>query len=186
MRKYYTVIAFLLFFNLTALPQSYITVTFPKGGEIFCCGGSGEAQFITWESNDSCGSVQIQLWKGGELHSIIDASEPNDGSYIFICPTWSGGSEYSIKIVSLCDTSVFDFSGTFTVGCDINIITPNGGETWETGNSQTISWNSNIGGAVKIDLYKGGSFHSTITDSTANDSSMIWTIPYNIKSRSDP
>ena len=148
MRKYYTVIAFLLFFNLTTLPQSYITVTYPKGGEIFCCDGT--TNNITWESNNPC-NVQIQLWKGGVFHSVIVVSAPNDGIYNFMCPLESGESEYSIKIVSACDTNIFDFSGTFTVGCDINsIVSPNGGETWETGSSQTITWTGSTNENVKI------------------------------------
>jgi hypothetical protein len=38
MSKFFTTIAFLLFFQLSALAQPYITVTFPNGGEVSCGG----------------------------------------------------------------------------------------------------------------------------------------------------
>ena len=59
----------------------------------------------------------------------------------------------------------------------IVIQSPNGGETFTTGSSQTISWTSGIGGDVSIELLKNGTLFTTIAASTPNDGSYSWSIP---------
>ena len=59
----------------------------------------------------------------------------------------------------------------------ITVLTPNGGESWLAGTSNTITWTSNISDDVKIELYRGGSIMYTITNSTSNSGSYLWTIP---------
>jgi FG-GAP-like repeat/Kre9/KNH-like N-terminal Ig-like domain len=59
----------------------------------------------------------------------------------------------------------------------IEITSPNGGEIWAIGGTFTIQWNDNIGNNVKIELFKGASFDSEITSSTASDGEFDWTIP---------
>ena len=60
---------------------------------------------------------------------------------------------------------------------EINVVSPNGGERWLSGTSNTITWTSNISEDVKIELYKGGSIFYTITNSTSNSGNYLWTIP---------
>ncbi len=57
------------------------------------------------------------------------------------------------------------------------LVSPNGGECWIRGNSYDINWYSGTGGDVKIELYKGGTFNSVITNSTANSGFYNWSIP---------
>jgi hypothetical protein len=57
------------------------------------------------------------------------------------------------------------------------IVSPNGGESWRAGTDQTILWTNNVSTDVKIELYKNGSFNSTITSSTSSDGSYTWNIP---------
>jgi len=60
----------------------------------------------------------------------------------------------------------------------ITVTQPNGGESWQVGTTNNIMWtSSNAGANVKIELFKGGVFNSTIVASTANDGSHLWTIP---------
>jgi len=60
----------------------------------------------------------------------------------------------------------------------ITVTDPDGGESWQRGTTQEIAWDwsGNPGSNVKIDLYKGGSFDSTIKSSTSNDGSYDWPI----------
>lgn len=60
---------------------------------------------------------------------------------------------------------------------NITIVSPNGGERWLSGTSNTINWTSNINEDVKIELYKGGSIFYTIANSTSNSGNYLWTIP---------
>ena len=180
MCKYFTTITFLLFFQINALPQPYITVISPNGGEVWCSGT------ITWEDNIP-GNVAIDLYKGGIFHSVISTSTPSDGEYAWsILGPSPSASDYKIKIISVDDSNIFDFSdSTFSFGCSINIISPNGGESWQAGSSQTIFWDSNVGRDVSIDLYKGGVLYSSISGSTPNDGTKNWDIPFTMESGSD-
>jgi hypothetical protein len=67
----------------------------------------------------------------------------------------------------------------------ITVTSPNGGESWAAGSQQFIAWNDNIAENVKIELYKGGSFNSTITSSTSSDGSYTWNIPAGTTTASD-
>ena len=67
----------------------------------------------------------------------------------------------------------------------IMVISPNGGESWLAGTSNTITWTSNISEDVKIELYRGGSFFYTIVSSTSNVGNYLWTIPDTLPSRMD-
>ena len=59
----------------------------------------------------------------------------------------------------------------------ITVVSPNGGENWLAGTSNTITWTSNISDDVKIELYKGGTIFYTIANSTSNSGNYLWTIP---------
>ncbi len=59
----------------------------------------------------------------------------------------------------------------------ITITSPNGGEEWTQGSTQTITWNDNIPEDVKIELYKSGLFLQTISPSAASTGSFVWNIP---------
>jgi hypothetical protein len=59
----------------------------------------------------------------------------------------------------------------------ITVTSPNGGESWAQGTTQTITWDAvgEMGSNVKIELLKGESA-STIKSSTSNSGSYSWTI----------
>jgi hypothetical protein len=60
----------------------------------------------------------------------------------------------------------------------ITIISPNGGETWQAGNTYAITWTSNnISSNVTIELYKNGIPVYPIETNTSNDGNTTWTIP---------
>lgn len=63
----------------------------------------------------------------------------------------------------------------------IKVARPNGGEVWKTGESRTIKWTDNIGGKVRIELYKNGGYVDTIAAQTASDGAFGWEIPRALK-----
>jgi Calx-beta domain/Ser-Thr-rich glycosyl-phosphatidyl-inositol-anchored membrane family len=71
------------------------------------------------------------------------------------------------------------------VASNITVTSPNGGESFQAGSSYNITWNDNISENAKIELYKGGSFYSSLFSSTASDGSETWTLPSNLTSGSD-
>jgi len=60
---------------------------------------------------------------------------------------------------------------------EIAVVSPNGGESWLAGTSNTITWTSNISEDVKIELYRGGTILYAIANSTSNVGNYLWTIP---------
>ena len=97
------------------------------------------------------------------------------------------GSDYSVKILSVNNSTIFDLSDNdfsiFATG--ITVISPNGGENWQNGTTHSITWTDNISEQVKIELYKGGAFHSTIVSSTFSEGSYNWDIPLGATPASD-
>ncbi|MBI9071027.1 MAG: T9SS type A sorting domain-containing protein [Melioribacteraceae bacterium] len=68
---------------------------------------------------------------------------------------------------------------------EIELITPNGGESWEKGSSHTISWTDNFTENVKIELWKADSFLENIIESTESDGSYSWTLNNSLSESSD-
>jgi hypothetical protein len=151
-----------------------IEVNAPNGGENWQIGSD---QTIIWSDN-LITNVRIELHKADVLESIISNSEESDGAYIWnINPDLEAASDYKVKILSVIDENVFDFSDndfTLSLG-EINITEPNGGELWKAGTTYQIHWSSNITSNVKLELYKGGMFNSLVVFSTGNDGTYIWT-----------
>jgi hypothetical protein len=161
-----------------------LTVTSPNGGENWL---TGTTQQITW-TDDITENVKIELYKAEAFYSTIVSSTSSDGTYDWDIP---GGtptaSDYKVKISSVDQPALFDMSNAsftiFTGGITVN--SPNGGESWTAGTIQDINWADNITEDVKIDLYKGGSFHTEINQSTTSDGRYNWTIPFDLESGND-
>ncbi|MCH7772536.1 MAG: hypothetical protein IIA49_16220, partial [Bacteroidetes bacterium] len=160
-----------------------ITLTSPNNGESWMIGSQ---QIISWIDN-LVRNVEIQLFKGGVFHSQIDNSTSSDNSFIWnISNTLEQGSDYKIKILSVNDGNIFDYSDEdFTLLSEIVVEVPNGAENWQAGTSQNVNWADNIVENVVIDLYKGGSFHSNISASIPSDGTHQWNIPFNLESGTD-
>lgn len=67
----------------------------------------------------------------------------------------------------------------------ITVVSPNGGNTLETGKSYNITWDDNFSGNVSIYLFKDDEFDRMITNSTASDGSYTWTVPTDLATGSD-
>ncbi|WP_304504099.1 lamin tail domain-containing protein [Corallococcus sp. EGB] len=60
----------------------------------------------------------------------------------------------------------------------VTVLSPNGGESWVAGSSQTITWTASGISSVKVEYSLNGSTWTTITSSTgASSGSVAWTVP---------
>ena len=161
------------------IPMPSITVLTPNGGENWT---RGTTKTINWTSTENPRSyVRIELLKPGVPNRLIIASTLNDGSHPWLIPaTQVPGDDYKIKITSTINASINDISDdNFTIpNPSITVVSPNGGENWTIGTSQTIRWNSteNPKSYVKIELLKPGTANKVIILSTLNDGSHPWPI----------
>ncbi len=130
-----------------------ITVTYPNGGEIW---NNGSRYTIRWDALGSTGSsVRIELYESLFHDQDIAGSTANDGTHIVTVPSDTAESSwYKLRILSTTNDSYSDYSdefftiapaGTETVtetepqANSITVTSPNGGEIWEPGSTQTIA-----------------------------------------------
>lgn len=69
------------------------------------------------------------------------------------------------------------------LGETLRVTSPNGGEEWAHGTTETITWVpsvATVGATVRIELLKNGLIASVLATNKANDGAMNWTIPSNI------
>ncbi|MCH9030396.1 MAG: hypothetical protein IH819_12515, partial [Bacteroidetes bacterium] len=161
-----------------------LIVTVPDGGESW---RAGTSHTINWTDNIT-GNVKIELYDNGSFDSEITPSTPGNGSFSWDIPVGtSAGTNYKVKISSVDNSSIFDFSdNNFEIfEGNITVVSPNGGESWQAGTTQTITWTDNIAENITVDLYKGGTLHSIISTSTSSDGTRNWTIPFALESGSD-
>jgi hypothetical protein len=174
--------------NYFAINLGSITVISPNGGETWYKGATYQ---ILWTDN-LCTDIRIELWKGGTFHSVIAALYPSNGSYTWTIPnvnTLVPDNDYKVKIMSFPNANntnvVYDFSDNyFTIagGYFITVTSPNGGEVWVRGSTRIIKWQDNIPWNVRIELWKGGIYHSLINASTPSNGSCYWAIPATLPS----
>ncbi|MBN1638579.1 MAG: hypothetical protein JW866_06420, partial [Ignavibacteriales bacterium] len=163
--------------------EDAITVTYPNGGEVL---NKNVSYTITWDDNLS-ENVKIDLYKGGVFDSEIISSTPSNGSYVWTIPSGlTTGTDYRIRISSSIDNLLYDESdGDFTIRDAITVNYPNGGEVLNKNVLYTITWDDNLSENVRIELYKGGVFNSTIINSTPSNGSYDWTIPIGLTTGTD-
>ncbi|MBS9770267.1 MAG: VCBS repeat-containing protein, partial [Trichodesmium erythraeum GBRTRLIN201] len=171
--------------NFTIEPNKEVNITFPSN---FTSLQTGQSYDIQWTDNID-ENVKLELYKGGSFNSTISSSTESDGSYSWAVPTSvTTGSDYQVKITSISDSSLSDFSNSnFTIKPEdfITVSSPDGGNTLELGKTYTINWSDNIDENVKLELYKAGSFFGTISSSTASNGSYSWAVPTSLTTGND-
>ncbi|MDD5466079.1 MAG: hypothetical protein PHP73_07075 [Candidatus Omnitrophica bacterium] len=161
--------------------QGSLTITAPNGGEQWTV---GSVRTITWNRVGSIPFVKLEFsTDGGTLYAPIIASTANTGSYSWTIPD-NISTTVKARVSDVNDATVNSISAAnFKIQAGFSIISPNGGEIWLVGSSQTISWSTQgTVGFVKLDYSGDGgvTFPYTITTSTANLGTYAWTVPDNV------
>ncbi len=124
--------------------ERFVTLLFPVGGEKF---PTGKTLNIMWDSAGIGSVVILVTFDGGENWSSVADSVPADDGFF----TWSvpSGVESNDCYFWISDTNDYDIRAVnntpFSItagaaGPSITVISPNGGESWEAGSSQYITW----------------------------------------------
>ncbi|UCH65009.1 MAG: T9SS type A sorting domain-containing protein [Ignavibacterium sp.] len=161
---------------------SELRVTSPNGGEIWL---TNSEKTILYVDNFST-SVKAELYKGGTFYSLIDDQDNNGVVNWFIPDSLVPDNDYKIKVTSLNDPTSFDFSDNdfSIVKGVIDITSPSGGEYWLIGERYIITWNDNIGGNFKIELYKSD-VRLDFIDDRHSGNTKNWTIPNSLQPDTD-
>ena len=145
-----------------------LTLTFPNGGESW---NRNSMRSITWSTSGSMGKLKLTLWQNGALiGTIAENRDPAAGSIHGATGAYIGGvaplgTGYTIKIEEQ-GTGVSDESnGPFSI-VKVKVNAPNGGESWQIGSTQNITWLTKIiSNNLRIVLFKNGVKVGNIVDS---------------------
>ncbi len=149
-----------------------ITLLNPNGGEKW---QQGSIQTLRWNyAGDPGTHVKIEALRGTQVLATVTSSYPiglgGSGSYNLTFPYGTPlGSDYFIKVTSTSNATYTDTSDApFTIIPPITVVSPNGGEDWQQGSTQTIQWNyiGNPGPTVKIEALRGDTVLAVISQGT--------------------
>ncbi len=160
-------------------------LTSPNGGEVWNVASS---KTITWNSSTLFSPVQIEYsTDNGATWNYVVTSTTNNGSYSWNVP-FTPTNQARVRISNTANPALNDTSDQpFTIQIPTPVITsPNGGETWYAGTSQTITWQSMtfFSNTVNIEYsLDGGITWNSVVNNQTNNGSYSWTIP-NVNSAS--
>jgi len=161
-------------------PSQTITVNSPNGGEDWQVGTS---QNITWTSSNITNvKIEYTTNNGTNWSTIISSVPSTPASYSWTIPN-TPSTQCKVRISDAADETPSDESNnTFTISSPTQTITvnsPNGGENWQVGTTQNITWTSSNITNVKIEYTtnNGTSWSTIISSVPATPASYSWTIP---------
>ena len=173
--------------DFTNEPSYALRVTLPNGGETWT---QGSLQTIRWEYHGDPGpTVNINVMKGSKVLGTIPAVPAGSGgagSYNLTLPYKAPlGSDFRVRVTSTSNATFTDTSNNpFTIGPAITVVSPNGGENYLQGSTQTINWTftDNPGPTVKIEALQGETVLAVISPATpigsGGQGSFNLTFPY--------
>ena len=170
-----------------AQPQSTVQVNLPNGGEILW---GGSAYSIRWIANNYCGINSVSLYfssDNGSSWQLLADNIDNDGTYQWNVPsmiTIQGKIRITAHITGGSDVSD-DSNNPFEIqNADpvVILISPNGGEQWETGSQQDITWTATDSDGtidhIKIEYSTNtGLTWNMIVSDTDNTGTFSWIVP---------
>ncbi len=162
------------------LPEPQIKVLEPNGGEIWLAGSTQKIEWLSENIKDV--KIAYTVNNGYEWITIED-SLPSTGFY-----EWKNIPDLNSK---LCKIRIYDaldgepwdvsdstFQITNQVSQAIEIISPNGGESWQAGTAQNITWSSV--GIKKVNLEftaNNGLTWDVIAENVPNSGAYEWNVP---------
>ncbi|MGD2091880.1 MAG: hypothetical protein PVH61_37250, partial [Candidatus Aminicenantes bacterium] len=162
----------------TIVEQRTITVNAPNGGQRWFIDFDYS---ITWTTTGSIASVMIEYSiNNGSSWSTVVSSTTNSGSYNWTIPN-TPSTNCLVRISDTSGPAVDVSNGVFTIDPfpTLTVQSPNGGQSWVEGTTQTITW-SHTGTIDNVDIEfsaNGGTSWNSIVSSTANIGSYNWIIP---------
>jgi hypothetical protein len=130
--------------------------------------------------NVSSVKLEYTTNSGAQWNSIAENID-NNGSYTWTSVPSANSSLCKVRISDMQDGTPFDISDSLftiynTVQQELVVTSPNGGEIWQAGTSQNITWSSTNIASVKIEYTTdNGLLWSTIIANTPSDGYYTWT-----------
>ena len=149
--------------------------------------GYSQAGSTVYTIGDLAPSSRYQFWLDGSTASSITGSTCSGG----ICLSDSAGSltftytggysshTFALKRLSSSTSAIADAQETTY---EIDVLTPNGGETLAEGDEYEITWESSPESQYYVDIsYLSGEEYVEIATNETNDGSYTWTVPADVE-----
>ncbi|MBI5216968.1 MAG: choice-of-anchor B family protein [Ignavibacteriae bacterium] len=166
--------------SFTIFVSVNVTVLVPNGGEIW---ESESMHQISWSyENVSNVTIEYSLDAGGTWTTIIADTSASTGTIDWQLPNVPDTTEALVRIINLSNSSIADTSdATFTIikiQPQLHLLVPNGGEVWQIGTQQTISWSSLLVDSITIELSvdNGTTWATIVANLPASSGSYLWTV----------
>ncbi|MFV2014497.1 MAG: PQQ-binding-like beta-propeller repeat protein, partial [Candidatus Heimdallarchaeota archaeon] len=159
--------------------SSLLVLSSPDGGESW---GTGTTELITWANTNNVENIKIDYStnNGSTWINIVTSTPSAPGSYPWTIPN-TPSSESLVKITDVSNSELYDISQlTFQItGGDLTVLSPNGGETFNVGETEAIQWSSSNISNVKIDYSTddGSTWLNIVASIPAGSGSYNWLVP---------
>jgi hypothetical protein len=164
-------------FTISPIPS--LTLTQPNGGEIW---QRSSQQEIKWTSVGIQNiKIEFSTNNGSSWQIIVQSTPANLGKYDWVLPNIPT-QQARVRISNFDNALLNDISnGVFTIGPipTINLTSPNGGESWRTGISNSITWTYENITNIKIEFTtdNGNRWNSIVNSTQASVGIYNWLIP---------
>lgn len=158
-----------------------LDLTSPLGGEYYL---SGTSTAITWNAGQvNQVNIYYSLDNGSTFKVVVENQNASTGTYTWNIADSLTSSQAIIRIVDVDNSSVRDQSDNlFTIGL-LSVLTPSGGEEWQTGSTQKIKWTSRNTGNLTIEYSLDGTSWSSVASGVDPTPGFYdWTLPFGISS----
>ncbi len=164
-------------FNVRCVKDPHeISLITPTGEENW---QDGTIKNITWTSiNVSNIKLEYTTNNGINWTTITESTPASIGSYNWTIPN-TPSLDCKVRVSDVNNPQIIDTSdNSFTIS-SIYLISPNGGENWQVGTSQNITWTSSSISNIKIEYTtnNGYGWISIISSTPAANGSYNWTVP---------
>lgn len=157
---------------------------------------SGAPDLVSFYSNDIANDANRRLYFNNlkiTTPDILLADNVEGTTYYWeITNGYAFGNKYKIRVTSKVAPAIKDVSENYfeisaTDGANLEMLQPNSSNpviTWLKNSTYLISWNGNGAFPVKVELFKGGIFNSTIS-SSVEGTTKLWMVPSSLGNGTD-
>jgi len=167
----------------TSTSSGTVSVTSPVSGAVL---NGAEVYPITWSVSSSFNVTSIDLkYTDGTSWTTILTGLTGVSSYDWTTPD-TAGTKYQISVTAHMEdgSTISGLSGIFTiqqVAPTVVVESPNGGEVWAIGSTQSIKWNATSGSGISsVNLLysiSDSAVTTTIASGISNTGTYSWTVP---------
>jgi len=168
-------------FTITKVPTT-LSVTTPSSSTNW---NTGSSYSVYWTYTGNPGTyVKLSLCdSSAEISAITSVAYATNGSYAWVVPPTIATGSYRIKISSIADSTILNYSSYFkitNVPTSITVTTPGKSTVWNVASTYSIYWSltGSIGSYVTVSLYNDSIFVQTLSSSAlASNGTYGWIVP---------